>query len=59
MKGGVTQLVFLPDRKTFILLESALAPEELARAVLHGRWQPPHRIRQRRFMLPSRGMWLW
>jgi len=41
MKGGVTQLVFLPDRKTFILLESALAPEELARAVLHGRWQPP------------------
>ena len=41
MKGGMTRLVFLPDRRTFILLESPLPPEELARAVLRGQWQPP------------------
>ncbi|MCD4671313.1 MAG: LuxR C-terminal-related transcriptional regulator [Anaerolineaceae bacterium] len=41
MKGEMTRLVFLPDRKTFILLESPLPPEELAAAVLRGQWQPP------------------
>jgi DNA-binding NarL/FixJ family response regulator len=41
MKGGMTRLVFLPDRKTFIILESPLPPDELARAVLRGQWQPP------------------
>jgi len=37
----MTRLIFLPDRKTFILLESPLPPEELAEAVLRGQWQPP------------------
>ncbi len=41
MKGGVTRLIFLPDRKTFILLESPLAPEALAETVVRGQWQPP------------------
>ena len=41
MKGGMTRLIFLPDRKTFILLESPLPPEELAEAVVRGHWQPP------------------
>ena len=41
MKGGMTRLIFLPDRKTFILLKSLLPPEELAEAVVRGHWQPP------------------
>jgi DNA-binding NarL/FixJ family response regulator len=41
MKGGLTRLIFLPDRKTFILLESPLPPEALVEAVLRGQWQPP------------------
>ncbi|MDX9864595.1 MAG: LuxR C-terminal-related transcriptional regulator [Anaerolineaceae bacterium] len=37
----MTRLIFLPDRKTFILLESPLPPEALTEAVLRGEWQPP------------------
>ena len=37
----MTRLIFLPDKKTFILLESPLTPDELAKAVLSGQWQPP------------------
>lgn len=36
-----TRLIFIPDRKTFILLESPLPPEELTAAVLGGHWRPP------------------
>ena len=36
-----TRLIFIPDCKTFILLESPLPPEELIAAVLRGHWQPP------------------
>lgn len=38
---SMTRLIFLPDRKTFILLESPLAAEELAEAVVRGQWRPP------------------
>jgi DNA-binding CsgD family transcriptional regulator len=41
MKGGMTRLIFIPDRKTFILQESPLPAEELAASVLRGHWCPP------------------
>lgn len=37
-----TRLIFIPDRKTFVLLESPLPAEELAAAVVRGHWQPPN-----------------
>lgn len=37
----MTRLIFIPDRQTFILLESPLSPPELVMAVVRGHWQPP------------------
>ena len=36
-----TRLIFIPDSRTFILLESPLPAEDLTAAVLGGHWRPP------------------
>jgi len=37
----MTRILFLPDDRTVMWLESALSPAEIVRAVGSGRWMPP------------------
>jgi len=37
----MARLLFLPNDDTVLLLQSDLVPEDLIRAVLEGRWNPP------------------
>ena len=43
----MTRILFLPDDRTFVLLDSDLAPQALVAAVQQGTWTPPAPYRAR------------
>lgn len=42
----MTRILFLPDEKTFILLESPLDPETIIHSIQNNLWQPPAPYRE-------------